>query len=434
MTLLPDLPDRLKDLIVRHGVPGAAVAIGFDGQLAEAAAGVLNVDTAVESTSDSLFQIGSVTKVFTAALVHQLVDDGLVDLDAPIQSYLPGFRVGEPITTRHLLCHSGGFTGDLFDDTGRGDDALDRYLERVDRAPQVYPPGELFSYCNSGYGVLGALAARLRGGTWESVLRERLLTPLGITHAALFAEEAVLFRTSAGHLEGAVARPWGLPRANAPAGATMCASPRELVRFGQALLGGGGPVLSKESTEALRTKHIDVPGDGVATGWSLGCILFDWGTPVFGHDGDTIGQCAYWRMVPEHGLVIAACANTDAGALFTELATAVAAELAGLRVTPRSTPPATPLIMPLDGLAGRYEGPLAAYEVTADTAGLDVRLVPSGTGLALGMTGRTERFVPLKAPDTFISAEKVGSVHQVIAFVDGGRFLHNSRAIPRADG
>lgn len=144
------------------------------------------------------------------------------------------------VTVRQLLLHTGGFEGDLFEDTGRGDDALDRYLVYLrGNARQLSPPGAMFSYSNSGYAVLGALVAKLRGGTWESVVRKRLVEPLGARHMALLAEEAILFRAAAGHIRSEVARPWQGPRSMAAAGTTPCAAPRDLIRFGRLFLDGG---------------------------------------------------------------------------------------------------------------------------------------------------------------------------------------------------
>ncbi|MGY0235436.1 serine hydrolase domain-containing protein [Longispora urticae] len=201
MTLLPDLADRLADVARRGGVPGAAVAVRHGDTLAEAATGVLNISTGVEATTDSLFHIGSVTKMYTALLVMQLVEEGRLDLDEPIRRRLPEFRLADgraaaAVTARHLLTHTGGFDGDLFDDTGRGDDCLDRYLAVVGGARQFAAPGELFSYCNSGYVVLGALVARLRADTWEAVVRDRLLAPMSLDHTTLSAEEAIVFRAA----------------------------------------------------------------------------------------------------------------------------------------------------------------------------------------------------------------------------------------------
>ncbi|MDX6229616.1 MAG: hypothetical protein QOI76_3006, partial [Frankiales bacterium] len=107
------LRGRLEELIARHGVPGASVAVLAGGQVATAAAGVLNVATDVAATDDALFQIGSITKVYTASLVMQLVEEGRVQLDAPVVTYLPELKladteVAEAVTLRHLLTHTSG--------------------------------------------------------------------------------------------------------------------------------------------------------------------------------------------------------------------------------------------------------------------------------------------------------------------------------------
>ncbi|MCU7722552.1 beta-lactamase family protein [Actinoplanes sp. KI2] len=445
MTFLPDLQSRLDEAARRHGVPGAAIAVGAGPDLAEAATGVVNLDTGVKTTVDSVFQIGSVTKLWTASLVMQLVDDGLVDLDAPVRRYLPDFAVpdaaaSETVTARHLMSHTAGFAGDLFEDTGRGDDALDRYLAYLHTgATQVSAPGELFSYCNSGWCVLGALVARLRGGTWESVLRERLIGPLGVTHMALFAEEAILFRTSAGHLNGRVFREWLLPRSNAPAGSMPWAAPRELVRFGRMFLadgvaGDGARVLPAGTFATMREPQVAQPpmSERAATAQGLGFALYEWdGVPVVGHDGGTPGQSTCLRIVPDRGVVVAVNTNGGAaGALFDDLLTAVLAEVAGLRVPPRPLPPAEPVPFRPDGFAGRFDGPLEAYEVAADDAGLDVTTIPKQLLTDAGERPATTRYVALGG-DRFIATEPADGVHPMLAFIDNGRYLYNSRLLPR---
>lgn len=454
MTFLPDLPHWLDQAAKRHGVPGAAVAVGVGDQLAEAATGVVNRDTGVRTTTDSVFQIGSVTKVWTAALVMQLVDDGLVDLDVPVHRYLPEFGVvdavaSRTVTARQLLSHTGGFAGDLFEDTGRGDDALDRLLAYIRaEATQVHPPGELFSYCNSGYCVLGALVARMRGGTWESTLRERLIGPLGATHMALFAEEALMFRAAVGHVTGPdggpqrVASKWQLPRSNAAAGATPCAAPRELVRFGRMLLAdgvaeGGTRLLSAGTFAAMCEPQFTLPwaGERYVARWGLGLMLFDWdGAVVVGHDGGTIGQSTCWRMVPERNVVIAINANGgSAGALFGDLLTAVLGEVAGIRVPPRPTPPAEPVPFTPDGYGGTFSGPLVTYEVVAVDGGLDITVIPKGFAADLGEKPKTTRYVALGG-ERFIAAEPQDGVYPMFIFVGDQHYLFDTRATPRVSG
>ena len=139
----------------RHHVPGAQLGILRVGdvdadELVKAAYGVLNIDTGVEATTDSLFQIGSITKVWTATVAMQLVDEGKLDLDAPIIEVLPELRLADPdvtkqVTLRHLLTHTSGIDGDVFTDTGRGDDCLEKLRRRCSPTPRrttrSAPPG-----------------------------------------------------------------------------------------------------------------------------------------------------------------------------------------------------------------------------------------------------------------------------------------------------
>ncbi len=95
------LAAHFAQAVAERGVPGATIAVLKDGEIVEAAAGVLSTATQVEVTTDSVFQIGSITKVWTTTLVMQLVDDGLLDLDAPIRTYLPEFRLADDVGRRH---------------------------------------------------------------------------------------------------------------------------------------------------------------------------------------------------------------------------------------------------------------------------------------------------------------------------------------------
>lgn len=443
MPLLPQLQIWLDEAAARHGIPGAAVAVGHGDELAEAATGVVNRNTGVETTPDTLFQIGSVTKIWTAALVMQLVDDGLIDLDEPVRRYLPEFALVDDeaagaVTVRHLLLHVGGFEGDLFEVTWRGDDALDRYLGYLGgHAAQVFPPGERFSYSNAGYAVLGALVARLRGGIWETVLRERLMRPLGASHMALLAEEAILFRTAAGHDgdDASVVPVWQLPRPLGPAGATPCAAPRDLVRLGRMFLDGGRspdgtPLLSPESVAAMTSRQLTEPGPPIRGGGErgLGPVLFDWnGTPAFGHDGDTLGQGTVWRVVPGHRLVVAMNANHQAyTAFFDELLDRIVPELTGVTVPPRATPSDAPPAPGPAQYAGRYSFPLTTWEVTATENGLDVTTIPHIVVPGLpDASPSTARFVALDG-STFVAARPDHGVHATLTFLDDGRFLYGS--------
>jgi CubicO group peptidase (beta-lactamase class C family) len=207
---------RLPELITEHKVPGAAIGVYAGGQVIDYAFGVLSRATGVEATTDSVFQVGSITKTWTATLVMQLVDEGLLDIDKPLRGYLPEFTLADEaaaqaITTRQLLSHQAGFEGDIFTDTGNNDDCVEKYVATLATDPQLFPPGQMFSYNNAGYCVLGRLVEVLRGKPFDQALREHLFAPLGLAHAATDAASAILFRAAVGHLPGDPADPDAYP-------------------------------------------------------------------------------------------------------------------------------------------------------------------------------------------------------------------------------
>src|SRR5260370_22302192 len=195
---------RLNELASRAGVPGATLGIWSDGQEVLAAYGVLNTATMVPVTTDSLFQVGSITKIWTATMIMQLVDEGRLSLDTTVAAALPGTRlgagdVGDRVTVRHLLTHTSGIDGDLVTDTGRGDECVERYVGLLAETPSVFGPGAAYSYCNSGYVLLGRMIETLDGQSWDESLRKRLTSPLPATRTVTLPEEAIMYRAAVGH-------------------------------------------------------------------------------------------------------------------------------------------------------------------------------------------------------------------------------------------
>src|SRR5579864_8289355 len=177
---------RLGELARQARVPGAVLGIWADGQETVAACGVLNRATGVRVSTDSVFQVGSITKLWTATMIMQLIDEGLLSLDTTVAEALPGVRLGaadlgDHVTVAHLLTHTSGIDGDVFTDTGRGDDCVERYVGLLAETPSVFTPGAAYSYCNSGFVVLGRIIEILDGQSWDESLRARLVGPLGIT-------------------------------------------------------------------------------------------------------------------------------------------------------------------------------------------------------------------------------------------------------------
>ncbi len=232
-------------------MPGAVLGVWHDGEVTVTPYGVLNTRTGQPTAADSVFQIGSITKTWTATMLAQLVAEGRAAYDATVADLLPGTRVGrddasDRITVRHLLTHSSGVDGDIFDDTGRGDDCVEKYVELLADAGRTFEPGAAYSYCNSGYVLLGRIIEVLDGRTWDESLRERLVGPLGLHDTVTLPEEAILRSAAVGHHapphEVTPYDTWMLPRALGPAG-LITASAADLLAYARLHLDGAHPAM-----------------------------------------------------------------------------------------------------------------------------------------------------------------------------------------------
>ncbi|MCD4523968.1 serine hydrolase [Nocardioides sp. cx-173] len=460
MTALTDvetwIAEQLPALIEKYDVPGAAVAVLAGGEVVDHAAGLLSRATGVEATPDSVFQIGSVTKVWTATLVMQLVDEGRLDLELPIRTYLPEFRIADEaaavkITTRQLLSHTAGFEGDIFTDTGTGDDCVEKYLDVLHEVPQLFPPGELFSYNNAGYCVLGRLVEVLREKPYDACLRDHLFAPLGLTHAATGPYEAILFRAAVGHLQPAPDAPyeaapvWAMARSNSPAGSMLAMRPRDLVTFARMHLEGGvaadgTQVLSPASVAAMQEAQVALPDLGLmGTHWGLGWELFE--TPdgvLVGHDGNTIGQAAFLRTVPERGVAIALLTNGgDAFSLYRDLYSHLLLQLADVTLPALPAPPAEAEAIDASRYVGTYSAEVFDIDISqGDDGRIWMDLKPSGIAEELGEKPERKELVHYDG-DSLIPIEADRGMFMPHAFLgdDGAGhalYLHVGRAVRRA--
>ncbi|HEY7811997.1 MAG TPA: serine hydrolase, partial [Nakamurella sp.] len=394
---------RLTVLAERHKVPGASLGIlritapdgstdGRPDELVEAAYGFANAPAKVEATTDTLFQIGSISKVWTATVAMQLVDEGKLDLDAPVVEVLPELQLADAevtktVTMRQLLSHTSGIDGDVFTDTGRGDDCVEKYVALMSDVKQNHPSGATWSYCNSGFTLAGRVIEKLTGLTWDAALREKLFAPLGLKHTVTLPEEALLFRTAAGHVdtksEPVLAPVWQLPRSLGPAG-LITSIPADVLAFARMHLAGGlaadgTRVLSAESAAAMTEFQAEVPDKYVlGDSWGIGWIRFGWdGQRLIGHDGNTIGQAAFLRILPDPdnagaGLAVALLTNGgNTRDLYGDLYREIFAELAGVAMPASIQPPAVPVETDITPHLGRYERAGVLMEILPKTDEID---------------------------------------------------------------
>lgn len=250
--------------------------------------------------ADTRFRIGSVTKTFTAVLVMQCRDDGLLDLDDPIGAHLDLPAHGE-LTVRRLLSHTAGLQrephGDLWDTLDVPD--LAGMLADVARAERVLPAGRRFHYSNLGFALLGQAVARLRGGTWAEVLTGRVLRPLGLDSVGVDPGE----RAAVGYLVDAYsdhARPEPATDFGpvAPA-AQLWGTAADLARWAAfladpAVVDPAARVLSPATLDEMRWPVTVTDETAWSGGFGLGLILVPRGGRVVhvGHDGAMPGFLA----------------------------------------------------------------------------------------------------------------------------------------------
>jgi CubicO group peptidase (beta-lactamase class C family) len=198
--------DEVVGFVGRHD-PGVAVAVLRDGEvLHRKAYGLADLEWELPLQPDCSFRIASLTKQFTAAAVIRLAEQGRIALEDPLERHLPAFDPrGRTVTLAHLLTHTSGLRNH---DKGaplrthRLNVPVAEVIGRVVAAPFEFEPGARYSYCNSGYLLLGAVIAAVSGVPYEAFLEREFFEPLGMRRTGLFASNAVVPRRARGHVRG----------------------------------------------------------------------------------------------------------------------------------------------------------------------------------------------------------------------------------------
>lgn len=386
------LQEILDEQVARHPVPGVAVGVVDDGEVSYAVHGVTNVENPLDVDEKTLFQFGSTGKTYTATLMMMLAEQGKVDLEAPVRTYLPDFKVvdDEASTTvkvKNLLNHTAGWSGDFLGTPERGDRALEEFVAHMVGLKQDFAVGAGMSYNNSALSVAGRIIEVVTGKTFDQAMTELLLQPLGMDQTLFFAEDVITRRFAVGHTkdpetgEFSVARPWALPRGGGPAGG-MSAPITDQVTWLQFHLGDGTAkdgtrILPQEVLQRMQQPTVQTPGttlgDAVGISWMLKDVD---GARMVGHGGTTIGQESAFEMVPERGFGIAVLTNGSGGSdLHRAVVRAALAEFLGLDWT--DPVPADRPVEALKEYEGVYRNISLVSTVSTTDDGLQVESVPT---------------------------------------------------------
>ncbi|HTJ40040.1 MAG TPA: serine hydrolase domain-containing protein [Dactylosporangium sp.] len=281
--------------------PGAACFAAVDGRVAAHFAVGDAVRYAADKTElpaaervparpDTIYDLASLTKVFTAVLALRLLERGRLDLDAPASRYLPSFADKPGITVRMLFTHTSG----LSKDTPLAGGPPDAQLEHVLREPPVAPPGTVYLYADQNYIALGAIVADLAQDRLDTLVRTQIAAPLGMADTGYLPPEALLPRIAAteGPLRGTVHDPSAAAFGGVSGHAGLFSTAADVALFGRALLGGGGPLLRPATVELMRTNANARFGPAAAHGLGVDIDQARYmgrlaGRGAFGHTGFT---------------------------------------------------------------------------------------------------------------------------------------------------
>lgn len=320
---MDDWQEALDRARAETGVTGASFAY-WDGEtLHSAVSGLRNSVTGDPVTADTVMHIGSITKIFNACLVMQLVDDGLICLEDRVVDHLPDFRLADMDAARQITCgmllnHTSGIACSVLPDHGPDQERIVDAIARFAELKQLHAPGEATSYNNAATVVAGHLAQTLRGESWYTLVKTRIFEPLGMRHALADLTDLPRFRCSVGDVTNPetgqlvqTTRPFLSP-SFAPAGATLMMSASDLVTFGRAMVTGVGPngvrILSEESARRMTrpTTAFAFPADtAVGVGW----MLLPGGVVTHGGGGPGVMSLLY--VHPETGRALALLTNCD---------------------------------------------------------------------------------------------------------------------------
>lgn len=421
--------------LARTGTPGVQVAIVANGQLAYSKGyGIADIESGRPVSAQTLFRVGSVTKMVTAATLTQLAVQGKLDLHAPIGRYVTevaGRRVAD-VTTHQLLTHSAGWIDNATAYGRMGEGALGEVFREVSDTLFFTQPGRVISYSNPGYSMAGYVSERAGGARFGDLAERLVLRKMGMPRATFRPLSALTHDFSQGHIgipgqAPVIVRPFTENTAQWAAG-FLFASAEELARFTIALMDGGmldgEQVLASEAITMMTTGHMDIPGSASAR-YAYGLRVGTQGAErVWSHGGSINGFDADVTMYPDRKLAVLVFDNRS-GADLRGITEFVVREAAGIEPAPA---PAKPTPVDLDAAArARLVGSYAQGRV---------RVVITDTGDALAVRQGTSQVPAMLMSNDELVVTYPGDTERRLRLVRGadGRveYLHTSlRALAR---
>lgn len=283
--------------------------------------GMANIEWDMPNAANTKHRLGSITKQFSALLILQLAEAGKIDLQAPITTYLKDYpkATGDKITTHHLLTHTSGIPNytafpNFFKDESRNPYTPDEFVKKFQDKPLDFQPGERFSYSNSGYFLLGVLAEKISGKTYETLLQEKIFKPLGMNDTGYDHHDTILkYRATGYDRQGAVFRNSDYLDMSIPyAAGSMYSTVEDLYKWDQGLY--TNTLLSKPYMEQFFKPYVEAWGGHYAYGWSVGKQPIGKtkdSVYIIGHGGGINGFNTLISRMPEDKSLVVLLSNTS---------------------------------------------------------------------------------------------------------------------------
>jgi serine beta-lactamase-like protein LACTB len=331
--IAPEKRTQLQAAVSRfmaaNSIPGLSVAVVENSAVAWSAGfGTADLENFVPASSHTLYRLGSISKSITATAALLLWQESKLNLDAPVQQYCPAFpQKDAPITTRELLGHLGGirhYKSDSQDDPEIGNtkhflNPIQGGLDFFKNDPLVAKPGTEFHYSTQGYTLVGCAIEGASGEDYVDYVREKILTPAGMTHTMVDNRFAIVpFRTRfySKDKSGAIANADFLDSSYKIPGGGWLSSADDMAQFEVAML--NDRLVARSTRDLMWTplKPTDGKEDAYALGWGTGKGL---GVLDVGHGGSQQGTSTFFMIVPERRTGVVVLINLD-GADASDLA------------------------------------------------------------------------------------------------------------------
>lgn len=378
----PAWADRLDSLVTselaRTLTPGAQVAVAMNGRVIFSRGyGVADIESGRAVRPQTLFRVGSATKMVTGAVLAQLAVEGKLDLRAPISRYVPelaGRRVGT-VTTHQLLTHTAGWLDNASAYGRMGEGALGEVMRVQSDTLFFTDTSRVISYSNPGYSMAGYVAERAADRRFGDLAEEMVLRKMSMPYATFRPLVAITRDFSQGHIgqpgnAGTIVRPFTENTAQWAAG-FLFASAQEMARFTIAVMDGGRldavQVLPPEAVRLMTTGDPRIPGDSVAR-YAFGLQLGARGSErVWQHGGAINGFDAQVLMFPDRKLSVVILDNRS-GAPLQGIVDLVTREVAGIAPPPQPVFPAPRVatIVERRQLVGVYAQGLSRMEIAVE--------------------------------------------------------------------